>query len=575
MARRPVLHMLVAAWLLSSLGCRAPDSRLAGSAARPELGEELEFLMGNELRSARQIGATEPRLGLAGLGIPGDSLGGFLSLPAGVCAFVMARGSSGVQDLDLFAFADDGSVLASDESAARDASLLFCLPQPARAFISGRVSAGFGLFGVSAQVLAPAQAGALARRFGVVSKPSTRAQELDSNWPGLDERLAEHRRRLGGRWESVRKIALPLDPRLYVHVSASVEAGGCLDLLVSPSEEVAHLELEVLESNGRWIGSGQARGADRDLMVCSSEKQELTIRCRPHAGRGLAALVISRSSASTASELSPHPARFDLRPQGSLSDLRAAHAAQLQSTGYGRAILLREGQLEPERRKSVPLTLLRGCSRIDVLSAAPVQSLRAWLWDGEGRLISEEQRGSRSTLFACGPASTARLELESVSRGGAFAAEVRHSPSLPLLAERYPTAAARLLGTLAARGLLPSLARLPDLGSSELVEDQLSRVPLRVRAGHCSAFSAALDRGASGLEVRLFEIDAASPGEPAAEDLEMAYAAHAVSVRICAVKPARERLFTAELRANVGRGTALWASQELDPERPLKGPQAR
>jgi hypothetical protein len=575
MAWRHAMQMLAAAWVLGSLACRAPDSRLGGSGVRIELEEELELLMGSDLRAARQIGASEPRLGLAGLGIPGDSLGGFLSLPADACAFVLARGSSGVQDLDLFAFGDDGSVLASDESAARDAVLLFCPPQPARAFISGRVSAGFGLFGVSAQLLAPDQAGALSRRFGVVSRQPAQPQELDSNWPGLDEHLAEHRRRLGGTWESVRKIALPLDPRLYVHVSASVEAQGCVDLLVSPSEDVAHLELEVLEANGRWIGTGQARAANRDLMVCSSEKRELTIRCRPHAGRGLAALVISRLSAGTASELSSHAARFDLRPQGELVDLRAAHAAQLEAAGYGKAIWLRAGQLEPERRKSVPLTLLRGCSRIDVLSAAPVQSLRTWLWDADGRLLSEGQRGSQSTLFACGPASSARLDLESVARGGAFAAELRHSPALPPLAERYRTAAARLLATLAARGLLPSLARLPDLGSSELVEDQLSRVPLRVRAGQCLAFSAALDRGTSGLEVRLFENDAASPGEPAAEELEVAYGAHAVSVRICAVKPARERLFTAELRANVGRGTALWASQELDPEPHLKGPQAR
>jgi hypothetical protein len=572
--RLPIMAFAVSLGL-SSLSCRAVPPELRAEAPRAGYDDALELLLGKDVRSASALGASEPRLGLASAGIPGDSLGAFLELPSNECALVLARGSSTVQDLDLFAFAEDGSVLTSDESVAPDAKLLLCPPLPSRAFVSGRLAAGFGLYAVSAQAFDPGRVSVLSRRFGVSSSPASGPQELDSSWPGLDVTLAEHRRRLGGHWESLRKVALPLDPRLYVNLSTTVNAGSCLDVLVMPSNEVAYLELEVLEANGRWIGSARARGTERDLMVCSSETRELSIRCRPHAGRGLAALVISRSSSGAIGELASDAARFDLRPAGTLDQLRALNAAHLAKSGYGKATVVREGQLEPERRTSLTLPLARGCARIDVISAAPVQSLGAWLWDTQGRLISEELRGVNSTLFACGAATNARLDLETLSRGGAFSVEVRQSAALPALAERYRLATSRLLNVLVARGHLPSLASLPELHASEVSENALIRQRLQLLAGHCLEFSAALDEEASGLEIRLFENATGTTGEAAIDDAEMGYGAHAASARICAVKPARDRVLSAELRANVGRGMALWVSHEFDPDPSVKGPRAR
>ena len=531
--------------------------------------------MGKEVRAARELGAGEPELGLAGVGIAGDSLGGFLSLPADECVIVLARGASGVQDLDVFAFADDGTVLASDESSAKDANLLFCPPHPSRAFVSGRVAAGLGLFGVTAQTVATEQAGALERRFGVASRHPSQSQELDPNWPGLDGRLAEHRRRLGGDWESLRKLALPLDPRLYVNLTASVEADRCVDVLVMPSDEVAHLELDVLDSNGRWVGSGQARGDDRHVLVCSPETRELTIRCRPHAGRGLAALVISRSAPGTAELLEEHTTRFDLRPSGPIGELRRKRSERLANAGYSGASFMHEGSLERMQRKSLSLPMESGCSRIDVLTAAPVQSVRAWLWDGAGQLVAQNLGGFDATLFACGAGKVARLDLETSSQGGVFSVDVRHSVKLPVVSNRHPLATSRLLSLLDARGRLGSLDTLPDLIAVELSEGTLARFQLRVPAGRCLELSAALGVGTSGLEVRLFEDAKLTPDQEHFDDGEVGYGTHAATTRMCAVKPARDRLLAAELRANVGQGTALWATRAFDPDLNVKGPQAR
>ena len=554
---------------LTLAACRPTPPR--HGATDPGLAEAVELLLGEDVRAARQLGASEPSLALTGTGISGDSLGGFADVEQGQCALLLGRGTRGVQDVDVFAFDDDGTVLASDEAPSKNANLVVCPPRPARIFASTRLAAGVGLFGITLQVVEPSRVAALGRRFGLASSRPAEVSELTSSWPGLDDRLVEHRRRIGGRWETLRKVALPLDPRAYVDVSAIIEPSTCLDLYVTPSEDVAHVELEVFDASGRWIGSGEARGVDRNLMVCSAELREVSIRTRPHAGRGLAALVVSSAGSA---EVGANSARFDLRPEGSLEARRRANDGRLAALGYARPKLSRQGVLQSERRLSIPLVLEAGCSRLDVLTAAPLRSLRAWLWDARGQLIAEDIGGIDATLFACGPGQTARLDLDTASRGGDFAIDVRHSVARPRAAEGNALAMGRLLRALDARGQL-SLARLPEIQVAHVSSTELASVSLVIPAGRCAQVSAALDRNTSGLELRLMDVTAPSD-EPEQEDgTEVGYASYAASARMCAVKPARERSLVAELRANVGEGAALWSSQIFDPDPSTPGQRAR
>jgi hypothetical protein len=550
-----------------ALACRPSPPRHAHDSG---LAEAVELLLGEDVRAARQLGAEEPSLALTGTGISGDSLGAFADVSQGECALLLGRGTRGVQDVDVFAFDDDGTVLASDEAPTKNANLVVCPPRPARVFASARLAAGVGLFGITLQTVAASRVAELGRRFGLASSRPAEVSELSSSWPGLDERLVEHRRRIGGRWETLRKVALPLDPRAYVNVSALIEPGTCLDLYVMPSEDVAHLDLEVLDASGRWIGSGEARGVDRNLMVCSAELREVAIRSRPHAGRGLAALVVSTASGA---EVGPSSSRLDLRPEGSLEARRRASEQRLEALGYARPRLLRQGALQTERRLSIPLTLEAGCSRLDVLTAAPLRALRAWLWDARGQLMAEDVGGIDATLFACGPAQNVRLDLDTASRGGEFALEVRHGAVRSRAAEGNALAMGRLLSALDARGQL-SLARLPDVQMARVSGTELARVSLVIPAGRCAQISAALDRNASGLELRLMDVTSPSE-EPGLDGTEVGYGAYAASARLCAVKPARERSVVAELRANVGEGAALWSSFIFDPDPSAAGSRAR
>jgi hypothetical protein len=310
------------------------------------------------------------------------------------------------------------------------------------------------------------------------------------------------------------------------------------------------------------------------LTVCSAELREVAIRSRPHAGRGLAALVVS---SATGGEVGPGSARFDLRPEGSLEARRRAGDERLVALGYARPTLLRQGALQTERRISIPLTLQAGCSRLDVLTAAPLRSLRAWLWDARGQLMAEDQGGIDATLFACGPAQSVRLDLDTASRGGEFALEIRHAAARSRAAEGNALAMGRLLSALDARGQL-SLSRLPEVWLARVSGTELARVSLVIPAGRCVQVSAALDRNASGLELRLLDVTSSSD-EPrldeTADGTEVGYGEYAASARMCAVKPARERSLVAELRANVGQGAALWSSFVFDPDPGVGGSRAR
>lgn len=564
-------RLLAAAGLLALVACRPAPPRPVLQTSDPGLAEAVELLMGDDVRAAHELGAEEPALALTGTGISGDSLGAFVDIADGRCGLVLGRGTRGVQDVDVFVFADDGTVLASDEAPTKDATLLVCPPHGSRVYASSRLAAGFGLFGLTLQPIPPERAALLGDRFGVSPGKSSEVSELGSSWPGLDERLAEHRRRLGGRWETLRKVALPVDPRAYVNVSASVEAGTCMDLYLTPSDDVAHLELEVLDASGRWLGSGEARGVDRNLMVCSSEPLDIAIRSRPHAGRGLAALVVSSSSSA---EVGGGTSRYDVRPEGDLRSRLVAHDARLARLGYGRPTLQREGTLSTERRISLPLSLGPGCSRLDVLTAAPLRSLRTWLWDARGQLMADDVGGVDATLFACGPATNARLDLDTASRGGAYAIEVRHAANAPAAAADSALGMGRLLRLLDARGRLASFERLPEVQLARVSDTELARVSLLIPAGRCLELSAALDRGVSGLEVRLLDVTAPSD-ESEPESAEVGYGAHAATARMCAVKPARDRNLVAELRANVGQGAALWVGQIFDPDPSVRAARAR
>src|SRR5690606_26891987 len=152
-----------------------------------------------------------------------------------------------------------------------------------------------------------------------------------------DDTVSRHREQIGGSWEDVRRVALPVDARVPAHVGADVEANQCLDALVVPADEVSHLDVLAKDLEGRIVGRAAAAGRERSLVVCSPTHARVSFEVRPHAGRGLAVVVPSKSKKGTEQDINAHSLRFDLLPPLDMAEARRRHGERLDAAGYPKA----------------------------------------------------------------------------------------------------------------------------------------------------------------------------------------------------------------------------------------------
>ncbi len=544
--------------LVALPGC-ARHGQQAEAATPVRLSDELATRwLAPDLQRASANGAGPATVLASGAGAPGDSIGGRLALAAADCAVFLARGSRSIEDLDLFVYGDDGTLLGGDETASENASAVVCPPHPERIYAFARVAAGRGVLALSAQLVAPENADRVARAVGAAGK--LHEQALAGGWPGLEEALAEHRRLLGGTWKDSRRVAVPLDPRVPTRTSAAVEPGECIDALVVPSDAVAFVELTALDDAGRIVGRAPSEERLPSLRACSSAHAELTLELRPHAGRGLAAVVLSSTSDAKPLEALPGTVVLDVPDD----EPRAAAmlARTLTKAGYAAAASVARGTTGVGRRISTAVDLPDGCSRLDVEATQPSRGVDAWLWDANGVLIAHDDGGARATLFACGREPHARLDVEAVAHPGPFAVELRATPGASAALAQRPLAAGRLLSRLSEAGRIGTPRDLAPPRVVSLAPTRLVTDDAKVPAGQCIDIALALGSGAEGAELRL--VDAETNDE-----LALTRGTYSALAEACALDRPRPLVVRIELRAAAGTGDGLLAKQ---PRTALKPP---
>jgi hypothetical protein len=550
--------------LVGILALASACAPLLGGSEKPEPGRfgkvearpDAQRWLGPDMARAREAGASDSEVIAVDAAAPGDRVSGMIEVPDDACVLLLARAAESIEDVDLFAYGDDGTVLGTDEAPDKKPALLVCPPHPRRMFVVARVASGHGLVAVGAQRVRVTDAARIGQLLDARGRPGEAASRLGA-WPGLEEKVAEHRRRVGGEWQDVRKLAVPLDPRTPTRVSALVEDDRCLDVFVVPSAEVSHLDVAVLDEQGHIIGRASAMGRERTLVVCSPEKAPLTIEIRPHAGRGVAAIVHSRTPAGGARDLDVRAVAHDLAPIGDLPESRAKNAARVEGLGYAPPKVAGEGTIAVGRRTSVHLELPAGCARIDVLAARPVRGLETWLWNADGSLIARERGGGRATTFACTNGGKARLDLESLALPGRFVVEVRGERETAASLAQHSLAASRLIARMLARGVAKSAAQVGAPQAMALSPERVERRDILVPRGGCMDLSLALGPGAAGAEVRL--LDASTGAE-----LELGRGTYSASARACALARGELRA-RVELRVKTGTTTALYGSRMLGP----------
>jgi len=553
-----------------ALGCSSAGSPPSGAEKLRPSDEPLDggVWLGETAAAASAAGAGPLQVLQVGAGTPGDHISTLVNVPAGRCALFFARGSDTIEDLDLFAYGDEGALLGADEAPDEHPTLLVCPDVGRRLYVSARVSSGHGLMALGAQEVAPEVAGEVARAARVRGADGSASAEA---WPGLGEAIALHRRRLGGSWEERRRVPVPVDARMPTHVSASLRANSCLDALALTTEEIVQLELEVLDASGRIFGRA-AGGLPRSLLVCSPESAQVTFRLRPHQGQGTALLVLSTTRPGTERDLDPEIPRVALlNDAGSTSPRTSADERRRALHGTARA----------GTRSGVRVPWAGGCGRLDVQSDGELLGLEVYLWSAAGELLAEGAGLTGTALFPCSPVGEFRLDLEATRRGGSFSILPRldpapvdpapgRSPSArasgssgstgssggwaqPLL--EHPLAASRLLERLHRSGHLETASTVGEVRVVPLSPTQLERIPLTAPAARCLDVFLGVGSGVQGAELRLLE-------EASGREIERIRVVAGGSARACGDGTTSPSV-VAELRATAGQGTGLVATRLL------------
>lgn len=550
---------LLAALLVALAGCGQPRVATIGApeahgpTALRVLPDRVDggALLSGDATLAAQAGAGALKVLGADMASEGDRVGAFVEVPAGECMLALARVSPTIGDVDLFAFEDDGSAFSTDEAAEARATILVCPPHPRRLYVVARVMAGAGAVSVGVQSVPSGAADAVARAVGARGRAGEESGRLES-WPGLEAKLRAHRDALGARWDDVRRIALPVSSRAASRIGVTLDGGRCIDVFVSPSDEVASLEVVAEDDTGRIVARAREKNQDRSLVLCSAISVDLSIALRARGTQGLVAVVVGRSAPGVAPELVGAVPIERVTETRELTEVRASYGRALAGRGYG-VPRVSTAAARLGSRTTLPIELPAGCARVDVLAGRPLAGVLAELWNEGNALIGHVQGGAAATLFTCGPGGAARLDVEALARPGPFAVEIRKELAAPPALVAHPIAATRLLGRMSAAGPI-DIAAAASAQPVLLDAGRLKILPLPIPAGTCVEVIAALDAEGAGIDLRLLDT---STGESS-----LARARHVVSDRRCAGTTAMPA--SIELRLTAGRGEALVVTRPAD-----------
>jgi hypothetical protein len=211
------------------------------------------------------------------------------------------------------------------------------------------------------------------------------------------------------------------------------------------------------------------------------------------------------------------------------------------------------------RRLSFPITLPDGCVRLDVIGGRPLAGMTADVWDASSNLVASGTAGEGPTLFACGKAGRARIDVEALSRPGPFAIEMRRERAANATLVSHPVAAGRVLAALNAKTDLVTAGVAGEAKVLALEPTSLKTFEFVLADGRCSDVVVGLDSGGSGVDLRL--VDGQS-----GEEFSLTRGRLLAQSRVCAA--GRARNLRAELRLGAGKADAL-VVMRLAPATPV------
>jgi hypothetical protein len=505
---------------------------------RPELHRWLL----EDSKRAELAGADTPRVLIAEPGAVGDRFTSVVAVNNQDCLLAMARGSEKIVDLDLYAYAEDGTMLGVDDKPNANPSLLICPPHPQHVYITARIATGQGLVAVGAHRVAADASNPV--RHALHLEKGSLGDGMVAQEPDLESRILSHHRAIGGIWVAVAQSSIAVDSRVPTVTGLAVQENSCLDLLVIPSPRVAALEIELLDDRGYMLNRAPIGDRDRWVIACSKEQRSVTLQVRPHEGSGTATLIISRGTYELGRTTRLAIDLSDSRPLQLIAD--AEHQA-LERLGYTHEKLLGSFSIERGFQHRFMATGTHRCSRFDVFAGAPSFGVQARVYAPNGELLSVAGGLQHFPILACLPGKMTMV-LETQGRGGPVQVEQRQEITDTPQVRNLPRAAARMFQRAWYLGKAKTLGQFNGFESISLVGEKGWERELRLERGQCSSYFMSLDGDASGIDLRIIDAktDEIVSGE---QHVDTSHA------EICA--PADEMAHTYRLAATLQSGKSL------------------
>lgn len=539
--------------LLVGCGSAAPSAKGPLGPPHVAAGElDARILLEDLPDRARKLGAGPVSIIASGEVTEGERTGAFVDIGEGACLLAYGRASSSLEDIDVAAFGEEGNPVASDEGPDAHPAVVVCPPHASRVYVVVHAASGEGLVALAAQQVPRERAADLARAFSARGGAGQGAHAADA-WPGLEDHVRAHRDALGGKWEEVRRVAVTLDARAPTLVGFSIEQGQCLDVMVVPDEDVALVELEAQDGEGRLIARSREAGRDRALTICSPLTFDGSFVLRPHVGNGIAAVVIARAPADHLRDPSNRAQLAWTSATGSVDVNKAARDSELVKSGYGAATSTSNGTLALGHRSTVALDFSSKkaksaiCSRVDVVGGEPLALVDAEIWSAAGELVTRAQGSSSATVFSCSHPQ-AEIDLEARGRPGPYSILARPEPWSDALFTAHPIAAARMLSASTSGTSSHIEGTAIAVKTFTLDATHRARFDESVKAGQCLDIAVGGEGEGTFLDVRVADAGTS-------EELDRDSGAFGARVRACA--PSNQpRAVRVELRAT-GKMTAV------------------
>ena len=550
-SRAPVLACACA--LLVGCGSTAPSAH--GPMGPPHVvpGElDARILLEDLPARATKLGAGPVSIVASGEVTEGERTGAFVDIAEGACLLAYARASSSLEDIDVAAFGEEGNPVASDEGPDAHPAVVVCPQHASRVYVVAHAASGEGLVALAAQQVPRDRAAELARAFSARGGAAQGAHAADA-WPGLEDHVRAHRDALGGKWEEVRRVAVTLDARAPTFVGFSIAADQCLDVMVVPDEDVALVELEAQDGEGRLIARSREAGRDRALTICSPLTFDGSFVLRPHVGNGIAAVVIARAPADHVRDPSSRAQLAWTSATGSVDINKAARDGELVKSGYAAATSTSTGTLVVGRRSTVSLDFgtknakSAPCNRVDVVGGEPLALVDAEVWSAAGELVTRAQGSSSATVFSCAHPK-AEIDLEARGRPGPYSILARPERWADAVFTTHPIAAARMLSASTSGVSSHIEGTVIAVKTFSLDATHRATFDESIKAGQC--LDIAVGGEGEGTYVDLRVSDAGT-----SEELDRDSGAFGARARACA-PPNQARAIRIELRA-AGKMTAV------------------